>query len=92
MAIDESGLSKLTNMTKSVNVHEAKTHLSRLLEEAQAGEEIIICRAGVPVARLVPVTQERRRSGVLKGLIPDLPFEHPAFAPLTDDELKEWGW
>ncbi|MBW2263657.1 MAG: type II toxin-antitoxin system Phd/YefM family antitoxin [Deltaproteobacteria bacterium] len=40
-------------MTK-VNVHEAKTHLSRLLERVEAGEEIVIARAGKPVARLLP--------------------------------------
>lgn len=48
---------------KIVNVHEAKTHLSRLLARVAAGEEIIIARAGKPVARLVPVTvapRERR--------------------------------
>jgi prevent-host-death family protein len=39
-----------------VNVHEAKTHLSRLLERVTAGEEIIIARAGKPVAKLVPIT------------------------------------
>jgi len=43
-----------------VNVHEAKTHFSRLLTRVEAGEEIVIGRAGVPVARLVPY---RRRSG-----------------------------
>ncbi len=40
---------------KSYNVHEAKTHLSRLLERVAAGEEVLIAKAGVPVARLVPV-------------------------------------
>lgn len=40
---------------KQVNVHEAKTHLSRLLERVAAGEEVVIAKAGVPVARLVPV-------------------------------------
>ena len=40
---------------ESVNVHEAKTHLSRLLERVEAGEEIVIARAGKPVARLVPL-------------------------------------
>ena len=39
----------------SVNVHEAKTHLSRLLERVEHGEEIVIARAGKPVARLVPI-------------------------------------
>ena len=40
---------------EAVNVHEAKTHLSRLLERVEAGEEIVIARAGKPVARLVPL-------------------------------------
>jgi prevent-host-death family protein len=44
----------------SVNVHEAKTHLSRLLERVEAGEEVVIARAGRPIARLVPY---RRPSG-----------------------------
>lgn len=43
-----------------VNVHEAKTNLSRLLQHVEAGEEVVIARAGVPVARLVPV---KPRSG-----------------------------
>jgi prevent-host-death family protein len=42
-------------MSKTVNIHEAKTHLSRLVRRAQSGEEIIISRGGTPVARLVPV-------------------------------------
>ena len=41
-----------------VNIHEAKTHLSRLLQKVSEGEEVIISRAGVPVARLVAVSQE----------------------------------
>jgi prevent-host-death family protein len=52
-----------------VNIHEAKTHLSRLVEQAAAGEEIIIGKAGRPMARLVPYVapRERRLSGALKG-------------------------
>ena len=45
-----------------VNVHEAKTHLSRLLSRVEAGEEILISRAGQPVARLVPAKRARGRS------------------------------
>lgn len=45
---------------KSVNIHEAKTHLSRLVERVQAGEEIIIAKAGRPAARLVPVEGARK--------------------------------
>lgn len=47
-------------MTKSVGVHEAKTHLSRLLEEVAAGEEVMITRRGEQLARLVPVEEKRR--------------------------------
>ncbi|MBD5785175.1 type II toxin-antitoxin system Phd/YefM family antitoxin [Cellulosimicrobium terreum] len=55
---------------KTVNVHDAKTHLSRLLAEVEAGEEIVIARAGKPVARLTaePVRPPARRQlGVLRG-------------------------
>ena len=58
-------------MDKAVNVHEAKTHLSRLLERVEAGEEITIARAGRPVARLVPVKRstEPRPLGLWKGRV-----------------------
>ncbi len=54
-----------------VNVHAAKTNLSRLLERAEAGEEIVIGRAGKPIARLVPYLTERpkRVFGSMKGQI-----------------------
>ena len=52
---------------KIVNVHDAKTHLSRLLEEVESGEAVIIARHGTPIARLVPVHAEMRAPGVLKG-------------------------
>jgi prevent-host-death family protein len=54
---------------KAVNVHEAKTHLSRLLEQVEAGEEIILARNGKAVARLVPVKRLARRPGSMKGQI-----------------------
>jgi prevent-host-death family protein len=61
--------------TKSVNIHEAKTMLSKLVERAEAGEEIIIARAGKPAAKLVPLTRSRvrRKLGLLDGKlqIPD---------------------
>ena len=54
---------------KTVNIHEAKTHLSRLLEQVAAGEEVIIAKAGKPVARLVPAANRdtRRVLGSDKG-------------------------
>jgi prevent-host-death family protein len=60
---------------ETVNVHEAKTHLSRLLDRAQEGEEIVIAKAGRPVARLGPLVRggTKRRLGLLDGKfrIPD---------------------
>lgn len=51
------------------NVHEAKTHLSRLLDRVAEGEEVIIAKSGRPVAKLVPVGTEPRKPGRLKGRI-----------------------
>ena len=53
-----------------VNLHDAKTHLSRYVDQAVAGEEVVIARAGKPLVRLVPVAQElppRRLGGFLRG-------------------------
>lgn len=74
-------------MTVIVNVHEAKTHLSRLLEQAHAGQEIILAKGGKPYARLVPLagTQPGRRPGRLAGRLSDAFFE-----PLPDSELDAW--
>jgi len=56
---------------ETVNVHEAKTHLSRLLERVEHGEEIVIARAGKPIARLVPLepAEPRRLFGRDRGKI-----------------------
>ncbi len=63
----------LANMgfMKVVNVHEAKTHLSRLLDRAHAGEEIVIAKGGEPYARLLPLSSRpsRREAGTLRGRI-----------------------
>ena len=58
-------------MTNMFNIYDAKAHLSRLVERAAAGEEIIIAKAGHPRAKLVPITPEakRRKPGSLKGQI-----------------------
>jgi prevent-host-death family protein len=54
-----------------VNIHQAKTHLSRLLQRVAGGEEVTIANAGVPVARLVPIekSQVKRKLGIDKGKI-----------------------
>jgi prevent-host-death family protein len=66
-------------MTKQVNVHEAKTHLSRLLELAHQGEEVVIAKGGTPYARLVALEEPRVRAlGFLDVHLPDeylLPLE-----------------
>ena len=70
----------------TVNVHHAKTHLSRLLERVAAGEEVVIARAGHPVARLVPINPlEPRKPGLAKGRLTEAFFE-----PLPADELDAW--
>ncbi|HJT87486.1 MAG TPA: type II toxin-antitoxin system Phd/YefM family antitoxin [Bryobacteraceae bacterium] len=76
---------------KTVNIHAAKTHLSSLVEEAAAGEEIVIAKAGKPVARLVPLEKKRdlRKSlGIMKGKI----WMSDDFdAPLPPEILRGFG-
>lgn len=78
---------------KSVTTHEAKTHLSRLVAEVEAGEEIVIRRGSRAVARLVPLGQTRKATRPKVGTItsPPIRAKRGAFAPLSDDDLKEWG-
>jgi prevent-host-death family protein len=73
------------------NIHYAKTHLSKLLEQVQAGEEIIIAKSGKPIAKLCPVekagekTKPKRAPGSLKGQIwisPDFDDPIPGFEEL----------
>jgi prevent-host-death family protein len=75
---------------RTVNVHEAKTHLSRLLEEVEAGHEVVIARAGRPVARLTPLqpTRPPRQLGILAGrfVVPD-----DWDAPLPADVMAAFG-
>jgi prevent-host-death family protein len=52
-----------TEPAEQFNIHDAKTHLSRLIERVEHGEEIVISRAGTPVARLVPLARTPRRTG-----------------------------
>ncbi len=73
-------------MTRVVNVHEAKTHLSRLLDDVAAGDEIVLAKSGKPYARLVPLDQPSERPlGFVTGRVGDEFFE-----PLDDDELRGW--
>jgi prevent-host-death family protein len=73
----------------TVTMHQAKTNLSRLIERAARGEEIIIARGSKPLVRLVPVgpVNGKRQPGALKGKISIGP---EFFEPLPDDELARW--
>ena len=74
---------------RTVNMHDAKTHLSRLVDAASAGEEILLAKSGKPVARLGPLkaTRKPRRLGALAGrfTVPD-DFD----APLPEDTLADF--
>jgi len=75
-------------MSKIVNMHEAKTNLSKLVEEAERGEDILLARAGKPVARLVALPPPRQRQlGQWKGMVK---MAADFDAPLTADELAAW--
>lgn len=74
-----------------MNIHEAKTHLSSLLEQIEAGEDVVIARHGKPIARLIPYTvkpAQQREPGSLRGQISlDEDFD----APLPDDIATALG-
>lgn len=76
-------------MAAPVNIHEAKTHLSRLIARVEAGEEIVISRAGKPVAKLLPITAPTtlRTPGALRGHI----VIHDDFDELPDDIAEAFG-
>jgi len=76
-------------MSSIINIHEAKTHLSRIVEEVAAGAEVIIAKAGKPMARLIPLTGVKRpkKLGLLKGKI-KIPDDFNS--PLPEDVLAEF--
>jgi len=69
-------------VTVNVNIHEAKTHLSRLLEQVAAGERVIISKAGQPVADLVP---HQRAPVVIGGMSSEIRYDDADFADLDPD-------
>lgn len=80
-------------MAKTVNIHEAKTHLSKLLERVESGEEIIIARSGKPVARLCALANKearakKRKPGFAKGLFSDTDVEK-LLDPALDKGLED---
>lgn len=76
-------------MANVVNIHEAKTHLSRIVDEVAAGAEVIIAKAGKPMARLSPLSgvPRKKRLGMLKGKI-KVPDDFNA--PLSEDVIADF--
>jgi prevent-host-death family protein len=76
---------------ETITIHKAKTQLSRLIEKACKGEEIIIARGAKPVVRLIAIDDQLgdRVPGVWKGKVS---YTDDAFAPLTDRELEDIGF
>ena len=72
---------------QQVTIHAAKTHLSRLIEAALAGEEVVIARGDKPVVRLVPVQPRPFKIGLLAGQLGEAP---DFLTPIDPDELKLW--
>jgi prevent-host-death family protein len=76
----------------TVTIHQAKTHLSRLLQQVEMGEEVVVCRGKLPVAKIVPSGPSRvTRPKVGKATSQRFNTPADAFAPLVDEELKQWG-
>lgn len=76
----------------TVTIHQAKTHLSRLLQQVERGEEVVVCRGKLPVAKIVPSGPSRvTRPKVGKATSQRFNIAADAFAPLGDEELKQWG-
>jgi prevent-host-death family protein len=70
-------------------IHEAKTNLSRLIQKAERGEEVVIARGKTPVAKIVPIKKAKRRNlAIFKGKFKVGP---KFFEPLPEDELRLWN-
>jgi prevent-host-death family protein len=76
-------------MALQVNIHEAKTQLSKIIARACRGEEVVIAKAGQPLVRLTPIERQPsgRRFGALRG---KAKVDDRFFEPLPEDELRAW--
>ena len=72
-------------------VHQAKTHFYRLLKEAEAGQEVIVMRGDVPVAKIVPIKAVSSRKELAGAYARSTHFDADAFDPMTDEELIQCG-
>ena len=83
----DSQAANRTAAVRTVNVQEAKTHLSALLARVASGERIVLARNGKPCAQLIPLDPEpRRQLGFMQGSV-----DEGFFDPLPEDELQSWG-
>jgi antitoxin (DNA-binding transcriptional repressor) of toxin-antitoxin stability system len=77
---------------KTATTHEAKTHLSRLIREVQAGETVVILSGQKPVAKLTAIESvPRRRPRVGTAISEPVSYAPDAFAPMTPEQTTEWG-
>jgi prevent-host-death family protein len=76
---------------KTVATHEAKTHLSSLLQEVSEGETVVISRGRKPLAKLVPYDNPPARPRVGEMLDEPIAVEESALRPLSKKELRDWG-
>jgi prevent-host-death family protein len=76
----------------NITVHKAKTNLSKILLQVEEGEEVVVCRGKLPVAKIVPYKDGHRERPPV-GQRTSKPFKIPerVFDPLSQEELKEWG-
>jgi prevent-host-death family protein len=74
----------------TVNLYDAKTHLSQLVERAAAGEEIVIAKAGKPKAKLVPYEEPRKKRVFGQNLLGITYMAHDWDAPMTPEEIAEF--
>lgn len=74
-------------MAQQFTVHAAKTHLSKLIEAALAGDDVVIAKGNKPVVRLVPISQGKFKIGLLEGQLGSGP---DFFEPMDKRELKDW--
>ena len=80
-------------MAETLNIYEAKTHLSALVEKAAAGEEIIIAKAGKPMAKLVPLQKVELTPRVPGQKVLNITYIAPDFDdPLPEDILRDFGY
>ena len=76
----------------TVTIHQAKTQLSRLIHHVEQGEEVVVCRGKLPVAKIIRTSASQPvRPKVGQATSPRFAVPDNAFAPLSQGELKDWG-